>query len=91
MVRPSPPTLGFDIQGEPQMLQFRPGPEAEQQVRSLIRKQYPLATSAYTIDGAEVYDPVSGEVLGRANTGDWAVERAWQSAAEAREPFNAAI
>jgi len=47
--------------------------------------EYPLATSSYTRDGAEVYDPASGEVLGRADTGDWAVERAWQSAAEARE------
>lgn len=67
------------------MLQFRPGPEAERLARALIRKEYPLATSSYTRDGAEVYDPASGEVLGRADTGDWAVERAWQSAAEARE------
>lgn len=65
------------------MLCFRPGLEAELLARSLIHQQYPFATSAYVAGGAVVYDPSSGQVLGRADTGDWVVERAWQAAAGA--------
>lgn len=70
------------------MLHYRPGHEAERKARAQVRNQFPLATSAYTNDGAEVYDPVSVQLLGSAAAGDWAVERAWQSAAEALIPSN---
>lgn len=59
----------------------RPGPALEQQARAVVRENYPHASSAYTRDGAMIYDTVSKEVLGRAPAGDWAVERAWQDAA----------
>lgn len=58
------------------MIYFRPTVESERAARALVRLQFPLATSAYVADGAVVYDPVSGQELGRAGTGDWVVERA---------------
>lgn len=70
------------------MLHLRPGHEAERKARARVRNQFPLATSAYTTDGAEVYDPVTAQRLGSAAAGDWAVERAWQSAADALIPSN---
>jgi hypothetical protein len=60
---------------------YRPGIEKEHFARVVVRQIYPLATSFYTREGAEVYDPTSKLVLGRATEGDWAVELSWQDAA----------
>ena len=63
------------------MARSRPGIENEQLAREIVHKCYPMATSSYTPDGAEVYDSSLNLVLGRASAGDFAVELAWQAAA----------
>ena len=65
------------------MDRYRPGVEKEQLAREVVRQRYPLATSCNSPDGAEVYDPETNDVLGRASEGDWAIEYAWQAAANA--------
>lgn len=62
-------------------LRRRPGRDAEMAARQIVRSRFPSATSAYCTDGAMIYDDLSGEVLGIAAAGDWAVEVAWQDAA----------
>lgn len=62
-------------------LRERPGRHAEEAARRIVRAHYPFATSAYCKGGAVVYDDLTGEVLGTAAAGDWAVEAAWQDAA----------
>jgi hypothetical protein len=72
------------------MDRHRPGIEKEQLAREVVRQCYPLATSSYTPEGAEVYDPTSKLVLGRSSAGDWAVELAWQAAASSLTQTTAA-
>ena len=60
---------------------YRPGRDAENEARAIVRLRHPTATSAYCGSGAVVYDDVTGKMLGSATTGDWAVEMAWQDAA----------
>lgn len=59
----------------------RPGREAEEEAREVVRARYPRAESTYVADGALVRDEASGFRLGSAAAGDWAVEAAWQDAA----------
>jgi hypothetical protein len=63
------------------MDRYRPGVAKEQIAREVVRQRYPLATSSYTPEGAEVYDPATDQSLGRESAGDWVVELAWQAAA----------
>ncbi|CAJ6634516.1 Uncharacterised protein [Burkholderia pseudomallei] len=60
---------------------YRPGRQGEDAAREIVRKRHPAAQSAYSEDGAIVFDPETGEQLGKATLGDWAVEMAWQDAA----------
>jgi hypothetical protein len=60
---------------------YRPGLAAEAHARELVRKLYPKAQSSYSEDGAIVFDELTGKILGRGDLGDWAVEFAWQDAA----------
>lgn len=60
---------------------FRPGAEVERKARECVLARHPGAVSAYTADGAIVYDDASEQILGRAADGDWAVEFAWIDAA----------
>jgi hypothetical protein len=61
----------------------RPGAEAEARAREVVRKHYPQAQSSYCESGAVVFDESTGEILGHGILGDWAVEFAWQDAANA--------
>ena len=61
---------------------YRPGREAEDHARKVVRTHYPDATSQYTHAGARVYDPGTDRTLGEASSGDWGVEWAWQHAAQ---------
>lgn len=58
--------------------------------RELVRCRYPLATSAYTKDGAAIYD-ATDTLLGSASAGDWAVEYAWQDAARKLLPVGVSL
>lgn len=59
----------------------RPGIREEKLARELVQIRYPQATSAYTAEGAVICDEATGEALGQASAGDWAVEYAWVDAA----------
>jgi hypothetical protein len=59
----------------------RPGREAEEKARALVRASYPRAVSMYVDDGALVCDEATGIRLGCASAGDWTVEAAWLDAA----------
>lgn len=51
--------------------------------RAFVILHYPEATSCYTENGAEVYQPGTNEVLGSVvTTADFPVELAWVNAAE---------
>lgn len=55
-----------------------------QAARLEVRKAWPNATSAYIgATTAEVYDPTSSRVLGRADAPEFSVEHAWCDAARA--------
>lgn len=60
----------------------RPGRLVEDPARAIVRSRFPAAQSSYTDDGAVVMDVVTGNQLGSAVAGDWAVEFAWMNAAE---------
>ncbi|MPV56133.1 hypothetical protein GD416_06705 [Burkholderia sp. BE24] len=60
---------------------YRPGHDAEANVRRVVRDTSPMATSTYDEHDAIVYDEATGDLLGTANEGDWADEMAWQDAA----------
>ena len=62
------------------MERYRPGSNAEHQARRVVRDAYPNAASSYCADGAVICDDATGEVLGTASAGDWAVEYAWLDA-----------
>lgn len=62
------------------MERYRPGVKLEELARELVHVRFPKATSAYTADGAIIYDTDDTE-LGKASAGEWAVEHAWQDAA----------
>lgn len=49
--------------------------------RATVSVRFPAAASSYCHGGAIVFDEQSGEVLGCAEEGEWAVEYAWQDAA----------
>lgn len=51
-----------------------------------VRKFWPVATSSYVgATTAEVYDPVTGVVLGSAEASEFAVEHAWIAAARSTQ------
>lgn len=60
---------------------YRPDRNAEERARIDVRLRYPHAHSAYVESGAIIFDEVTGQTLGEASTGDWAVEKAWLDAA----------
>jgi hypothetical protein len=50
--------------------------------RAVVRELWPDATSTYVgPTAAQVYDPASGTILGRVDSDEFAVERAWIAAA----------
>jgi membrane peptidoglycan carboxypeptidase len=61
----------------------RPGAQAEARAREVVRTHYPQAQSSYSESGAVVFDETTGKILGHGTSGDWAVEFAWQDAANA--------
>ncbi|WP_143134451.1 MULTISPECIES: hypothetical protein [Burkholderia] len=61
---------------------FRPDLDAQVRARKIVRARFPMATSAYVESGAVIYDDTTGNQLGMATSGDWAVEIAWQDAAQ---------
>lgn len=51
-----------------------------------VRKVWPAATSTYIgATTAEVYDPATGLVVGRAEASEFAVEHAWVAAARSTQ------
>jgi hypothetical protein len=60
---------------------YRPGRDAENEARAIVRSLHLTAMSAYCESRAVVYDDVTGKVPGIAMTGGEAVEMAWQDAA----------
>lgn len=55
--------------------------------RHEVRRIWPNATSTYTgATSAEVYDPASAKVLGRAEADELSVEHAWIAASAALVP-----
>jgi hypothetical protein len=63
------------------MQRHRPDSRTENLARELVRIRYPRAVSQYTAAGAAICDEATGEELGTASFGDWAVEHAWVDAA----------
>ena len=57
-------------------LRYRPGREAKDAARAIVRSRYPAATSAYCDEGAMAYDVVTEKAHGTGTSGDCAVEMA---------------
>jgi len=56
--------------------------------RLAVRQRWPAATSTYIgTCAAQVYDPQSGAILGRAQADEFSVEHAWVAAASCVQDF----